>query len=93
MAAQDSKQHTFDSAGVYRIRVRGMLDECLSSRLGGMTIKSEQDAGQESVTTLAGAIIDQAVLAGVLDGLFNLGLTLISVELIEAAPGEIRNDD
>ena len=83
MAPLEPREHVFDRAGTYRIRVHGVLDEHWSNRLGGMTIKSEEDAGQRPVTTLTGAIVDQAALAGILDSLFSLGLTLISVELIE----------
>ena len=91
MAPQDSRQHAFDRVGIYRIHVQGALDECWSNRLGGMTIKSEEGPGQESVTTLTGVLIDQAVLAGVLDSLFNLGLTLVSVERIEEISETMTN--
>ena len=48
-----------------------------------MAIESEANVGLRPVTTLTGTIVDQAALAGILDSLFNLGLTLISVKLIE----------
>jgi len=83
MSSPDTAQYAFDKAGTYRIRVQGWLDERWSNRLGGMTIETEQEAGREPMATLTGTIIDQAALAGVMDSLFNLGLTLVSVERIE----------
>ena len=83
MASPDKRQYVFDSPGTYHVRVEGRLDERWSDRLGGMTIGSEEVAGKKAVTTLTGTVVDQAALAGVLDGLFNLGLTLLSVERVE----------
>ena len=90
MASPDTKRYAFDTASTYCIRVQGRLDERWSNRLGGMAIESEQDAGKESVTNLTGTIIDQPALAGVLDSLFNLGLTLVSVERLKAT--EVEGD-
>jgi hypothetical protein len=39
----------------------------------------------KQVTTLAGWLIDQSSLAGVLHTIYNLQLTLLSVELLQGA--------
>ena len=49
---------------------------------GGMTLTHDAGATGSSVTVLEGAL-DQAALAGVLDALFGLGLTVLSVRVIE----------
>ena len=73
----------------YQIRVQGRLDESWSDWLEGM--KVTYTGGDEGwpVTTLTGAVMDQAALHGVLSRLGNLNLTLISVRRIEGnAKGE-----
>lgn len=66
-------------AGVYRIRVKGILGEHWSDCLGGMdvTIHYERYPPQ---TILCGPVIDQAALLGVLTTLYNMGYELESVE-------------
>ena len=68
---------------VYRIQVKGYLDECWSGRLGGMSIQVAQSGGTQKVT-LVGRLSDQAALLGVLNTLYSLHLPLLSVELEEA---------
>lgn len=63
-----------DQMGVYQIQVRGILDETWSDWFGGMMITVERD-----VTTMTGAIPDQAALRGILDRIWDLNLALISV--------------
>ena len=63
-----------DQVGLYEIQVLGMLDESWSDWFGGMMISVDS-----SFTTLSGAIPDQAALRGILDRIWDLNLTLISV--------------
>ena len=49
-----SDEFTFDKNREYRIVVQGSLDDSWSSRLGGMRIDRNIQAGQEPVTTLTG---------------------------------------
>jgi hypothetical protein len=53
-----------------------------------MDIVITQD-GDENITTLTGALPDQAALSSVLNLLYDLGLTLISFETLEE-PGSIE---
>ena len=78
-----SKTYAFDRPGSYRIRVLGILDESFSERLGGLRIRqcSPKD-NVEPVTELVGRVRDQAELAGLLNRLYELHLTLRSVEYI-----------
>ena len=66
----------------YQIRVRGHINAEWSEWFDRMTIVHEADG----ITVLAGALVDQAALYGVLIRLRNLGLPLVSVNLIENQP-------
>jgi hypothetical protein len=83
MAQPESrKSFPFDRSGNYRIRVQGFLDESWSERLGGMSISTSSLKDQGSITALVGLVRDQAELAGVLNTLYELHLTLLSVEFL-----------
>lgn len=73
-----------DGPAIYRICVRGPLGAEWSSRLAGMTITSSQDPGGAARTILVGRIADQAALSGLLNGLYELHLPVISVECLES---------
>ena len=77
------KSFPFDRPGKYQIRVQGFLDERWSERLGGLRITACALKDHEGpVTELVGQVRDQAELAGVLNSLYELHLTLLSVECI-----------
>jgi hypothetical protein len=79
---QDRKSFHFSRPGNYRIRVLGFLDESWSERLGGLRIRACSPGNQEGpVTELCGKVRDQAELAGLLNSLYELHLTLLSVEM------------
>ncbi len=77
------RSYTFDKPGNYRIRVQGALDESWSERLGGMYITTNRQVDQKMVTTLVGRMQDQAELAGVLNTIYELHLSLLSVEYLD----------
>jgi len=80
---ESRKKYLFDRPGNYRIRVQGHLDESWSDRLGGLRITASSPKDQEgSVTELVGQVLDQAQLAGVLNSLYEMHLTLLSVEYL-----------
>jgi len=58
------------------------LDESWYERLAGMSISTDSREDRGSVTTLVGQMRDQAELAGVLNTLYELHLTLLSVEYL-----------
>ena len=61
------------------IRVKGRIDERWSEWLAGLAI-THKDQGE---TVLAGPILDQAALYGVMSKLRDLGLSLSSVRCVE----------
>lgn len=62
------------SGQVYQIKVQGQLDPGWSGWFNGMTLSFDNN-----VTTLNGLVTDQAALRGILSRLWDLNLTLISV--------------
>ncbi len=63
------------SAGQYRIRLRGTLPEFWSDWFGTMTLTHDGEGN----TVLTGPIVDQAALHGLLDKARDLGLALLEV--------------
>jgi hypothetical protein len=68
---------------VYQIRIKGHLDSQWADWFGGLTITREEDGD----TLLAGPVIDQAALYGLLKRVRDLGMPLVSVNCGE--PGQV----
>ena len=68
-----------DQPAMYRIQVQGFLGQHWRESMGGLSI-SVTGSHDQSVTTLSGEVLDQAALMGVLNGLYGMGYTLLSVE-------------
>jgi hypothetical protein len=64
---------------VYRIRVKGVLDEEWSEWFEGMRVKPQR--GGE--TLLTGPVADQAALHGLLHKIRDMGLPLLSVRRVD----------
>ena len=78
------KQIRFESPAVYSILVVGCLEKSWSNRLSGLNILSYNATSSDGIemTKLTGELIDQAALLGVLNALYNLRLTIWSVECL-----------
>ena len=63
----------------YEIRVQGELDAGWSAWFEDMTVSVERQRQQPTMTTLTGTVEDQSALRGILNQLWDLNLTLISV--------------
>src|SRR4051794_6295496 len=63
----------------YRIRVGGHLDDRWSDWLEGLGIQREADGS----TVLAGPVVDQAALHGVIARIRDLGLPLLAMTRVE----------
>ena len=72
-------QRIVRAASTYRLRVEGHLDDHWSGWFGRFTITRETDG----TTSITGAVVDQAQLHGMLVKVRDLGVTLISVTLVE----------
>jgi hypothetical protein len=67
-----------DEPAIYEIRLKGHLDARWADRFGSMTI-TLTDTGE---TRLIGPVVDQAALHGLLKKVRDLGLPLVSVNLV-----------
>ena len=65
----------------YQLRAVGHLDAHWAGWFGDLTVTQEDDG----TTTLAGEVTDQAELHGLLMKVRDLGVTLISVNVIDPA--------
>ena len=72
----------YHEPAIYEIRVKGILDQCWSEWFDGMTIVSKSNGE----TWLTGAIRDQTALHGLLGKIRDIGLPLLSVNRVDAAP-------
>ncbi len=72
---------------LYEIRVKGYLDDRWANWFEGLTITLEDNG----VTLLAGPVVDQAALYGLLRKVRDLGLLLLSVNRIES--GQVDASD
>jgi hypothetical protein len=72
----------FDGPATYRISVRGRIPPGWCDRVEGMTVTEWSAEGVPPMTTLWGELADQAALAGLLETLFLLHLSVVSVECL-----------
>ena len=80
------------TAVVYQIRVRGWLAARWSEGLGGLAITVVGSSGGAPESILTGPIVDQAALRGILTRLWDLNLTVVSVNPLETpSPEEPRS--
>ena len=71
--------------GRYEIRLKGHLDNRWADRFEGLSFTYASDG----TTILAGPVIDQAALYGLLRKVRDLGLPLVSVILIDPKPADV----
>ena len=75
------KKYAFTGPGFYRIEVQGPLRADWSDRFGAMQVLAGENA-EEKVSVLQGCVSDQAELSGILNSLYELHMSLISVQYI-----------
>lgn len=76
----------FDRPAIYQIRVQGRIDPDWSDRLASMALRLITEDGCPPVTTLDGELSDQAALLGVLNSVYELHLTVLSVHCLSYSP-------
>ena len=72
----------FSQPAVYEIYVLGKLEISWSERLASMQISVDRDIENNTVYVLIGKIKDQAELNGILNTLYDLHLTLLSIKTL-----------
>jgi hypothetical protein len=89
MLSNESKKQAVEQRSmmcmIYRIKVKGQLDPKLSEWFGNFAISHTPDGD----TLLTGIVIDQAALHGVLARCRDLGVTLISINPLNAREGSM----
>ena len=70
-----TNRQVYETPAFYQIRVKGTLDQSWSDWFDSFTITQ-----QNGETLLAGQVIDQAALHGILAKINDLGLVILSVE-------------
>jgi hypothetical protein len=63
----------------YQIQIEGKLDEGWSEWFRDMTVTFERASDGLPITTLTGPVADQAALRGILNRIWDLHLTVLSV--------------
>jgi hypothetical protein len=76
----DQPSFRFDGRAHYRIVVGGSIPDSWKDRLAGMLIVTSDEEQIRGFTVLQGEITDQSELNGILETLYRLQLTIISVE-------------
>jgi hypothetical protein len=64
----------------YQIKVQGQIDPSWSEWFNGMEVSSETIC---NITTITGYVTDQSALRGILNHLWDLNLTILSVIQLE----------
>ena len=86
--AKDRQKLAVHQPAYYRIQVQGALDESYCDLSGGMKVRVEYELKEHPVTTLAGHLLDQAALMGLLNHLYDRRLPLLLVEYIPEESSE-----
>jgi len=81
--SQSRSDLKFDGPGFYRIRVQGHLEDMWTERLSGMIITRAFTENKQPMSILIGRLKDQTALAGVMNALYSLHLSIFSVELLD----------
>jgi hypothetical protein len=75
---------TMAEQGRYQIRVQGWIGRRWADWFEGMTIVYAGAEDDAPITVLTGPAVDQAALRGLLNKIWDLNLTLLSVTRIDA---------
>jgi hypothetical protein len=75
-----AKRH---SQALYRLRVEGRLDEIAFDYVDDLTLSVAVSPDARAVSTLTCHLLDQAALVGLVNTLYDFGLIILSVEMLE----------
>lgn len=74
---------SFQKPAVYKIKVAGEIDINWMGNLGGMQLKVQREGENKVTSVLIGEIADQSALNGILNGLYDLHLSVLSVKILD----------
>jgi len=67
----------------YQIRIKGHLDKSWTDWFDGLSLTVESFVNEPVNTVMTGPIADQAALFGILNRIRDLGLPLLSLNIVE----------
>ena len=76
-----TKDFNFKNPAIYKIVVMGVIERSASDNFSGMQITVERKKKNET-TSLVGEIRDQAALSGILNTLYEMHMSVISVNVL-----------
>jgi len=79
----DRKNQLSNQSVNYQIKIQGLLKEQWAEWLNGIVVKIEHQNHGSGDTTITVCVPDQAALRGILNKLWDLNLTLISLTQVE----------
>ena len=77
----------FKNAAIYKIVVQGELNAEWPIQSWGLQVNVQKVKGKKTITSLVGQINDQSALSGILNKLYDIHMTVISVNMLS----EIEN--
>ena len=80
-------RYSFDRPAIYQIQILGRLPARWSAGTAGMAIEVAKAADETPVTVLRGEVADQAALRGLLNEIYALQMTILSVVRVEDVYG------
>jgi hypothetical protein len=82
MSKEHSAEHETDQPMIYQIRIKGHLGYRWTDWFEGLTVTLEENGD----TLLTGTMVDQAALYGLLKRVRDLGVPLLSVNVVGTQP-------
>jgi hypothetical protein len=82
MKTKTNDQFNFKNPAVYKIVIKGAFDKNWSDNLFGMQVEVRKGEGNITFTSLVGEIRDQSALSGLLNNLYEMQMTVISVNML-----------
>ena len=83
MNVKDKKSLKSWSPTTYKIEIEGELNEIWVDAFEGKKITTRKREDQSVVTCLTGPVLDQCELMGILNGLFELHLPILTVKNVD----------
>lgn len=80
---QDNENINFGGKAIYEIQAVGNLSQISSDLFGDMVIESTQLSENKYKFTIKGLLRDQAELSGLLNTIYEMHLSVVSVNCIE----------
>ena len=75
-------EYNFTRPAIYKIVVQGRIAHELADSMVDLQINVEKGEGKKHFSTLIGEINDQAALSGLLNMLYDMHITVISVNML-----------